>query len=284
LEEAAPFKQVNYRALKYLIKSHPIGYAYSTAMMHNKKTTLRRSPPILAVGFTGGQRLRAADPDLEEIAGAELELEALSKRFENGRFLVGKEATEANFKSLSPAFDIIHLAIHGKGDVEKNFSASLFFRTKYDSLDDGELHSYELYGLKLKAILAVLSACESGLGMGYKGEGMISMASAFTYSGCENILMSLWKVNDQASTVLMDEFYDQLMSGERIDDALRNAKLRYLENADELTSDPKIWASLVAYGSLDQVFDHGKYSIYFFGGVGVVVLIALYLLARKYLL
>jgi len=284
VEEAATFDQVNYRALKYLIKSHPIGYAYSMAVMHNKTAVLHHSPSILAVGFTGGQRLRSADTDLEEIAGAELELEALAKRFANGRFLLGKEATEANFKSLSPQFDIIHLAIHGKGDVEKNFSASLFFRAKYDSLDDGELHSYELYGLKLKAILAVLSACESGLGMGYKGEGMISMASAFTYSGCENILMSLWKVNDQASTVLMDEFYAQLMRGERIDDALRNAKLRYIENSDEISSDPKIWASLVAYGSLDRVFNHDKYTIYFLGGAGFIVLIALYLLARKYFL
>ena len=99
--------------------------------------------------------------------------------------------------------------------------------------------------------MAVLTACESGLGKGYKGEGMMSMASAFTYSGCENILMSLWKVNDQASKYLMDDFYGQLLEGVTIDDALRPAKLRYLERADELTADPKIWAPLVAYGTVD---------------------------------
>ena len=135
-----------------------------------------------------------------------------------------------------------------------SFSSSLYFRTKYDSLDDGELHDYELYGLKLNALMAVLSACESGLGRDYKGEGMISMASAFTYSGCANILMSLWKVNDKASTVLMDDFYGQLLEGRTIDDALRQSKLDYLEAADELTSDPKIWAPLVAYGSHERIF------------------------------
>ena len=74
--------------------------------------------------------------------------------------------------------------------------------------------------------MAVLSSCESGLGKGYKGEGMISMASAFTYSGCENILMSLWKVNDQASIELMDDFYEQLLEGESIDEALRHGEIK----------------------------------------------------------
>jgi CHAT domain-containing protein len=110
--------------------------------------------------------------------------------------------------------------------------------------------------------MAVLSACESGLGRGYKGEGMISMASAFTSAGCENTLMSLWKVNDQASTMLMDKFYQHLLEGEEIDDALRQAKLDYLLSSDELTADPRIWAPLVAYGSLYQIFKKDKSSLY----------------------
>jgi len=64
--------------------------------------------------------------------------------------------------------------------------------------------------LKLKARLAVLSACESGLGKSYSGEGMVSMASAFTYAGCQDILMSLWKVQDQIAVQLMNDFYKNL--------------------------------------------------------------------------
>lgn len=273
--------EVNYRSLSYLIKSFAVGYAYSSSMLTHKSATAIRKPSLLAVGFTGGKRLRAGDPSLEEIMGAEQELEALARRFGSGKFLVGKDATEANFKVLSPKYDIIHLAIHGRGDVEKNFSSSLYFRSKYDSVDDGELHAYELYGLKLKAMMAVLSACESGLGKGYKGEGMISMASAFTYSGCENILMSLWKVNDQASTVLMDDFYHQLLEGETIDEALRKAKLSYLESADELSADPKIWAPLVAYGSLDQVFKKERSEIYWIAFATIAMISLLIFLFRK---
>jgi CHAT domain-containing protein len=182
---------------------------------------------------------------------------------------------------LSPEYDIIHLAIHGRGDVEKSFSSSLYFRSKDDSLDDGELHDYELYGLKLKALMAVLSACESGLGRDYRGEGMISMASAFTYSGCENILMSLWKVNDKASTVLMDDFYGHLVEGKTIDDALRQAKLDYLDRSDELTADPRIWAPLVAYGSLDKVFKRNDALVIMYAVVGVAMLILILYAMRK---
>jgi CHAT domain-containing protein len=284
LEENVSRDQVNYRSLKYMIKSFAIGYAYSSSMLINKTKRVVRRPSLLAVGFTGGQGMRSVVPNMEEIQGAEQELEALAKRFDMGKFLVGHEATEANFKTLSPDFDIIHLAVHGTGDVKKNFSASLYFRSMYDSLDDGELHAYELYGLKLKALMAVLSSCESGLGKGYKGEGMISMASAFTYSGCQNILMSLWKVNDQASTILMDDFYGQLLEGKTIDYALREVKLNYLETADELTADPKIWAPLVAYGSLEQIFQKDRSRIYIILAIGILLILLLFFKFKKEIL
>jgi CHAT domain-containing protein len=128
--------------------------------------------------------------------------------------------------------------------------------------------------------MAVLSACESGLGRDYKGEGMISMASAFTYSGCSNILMSLWKVNDKASTVLMDDFYGQLLEGKTIDDALRQAKLNYLESTDELTSDPKIWAPLVAYGGLEPIFTKPN-DLLVYGAIGVFALLVVLFMVRR---
>lgn len=281
LREPRTTNGVDYRSLQYLIKSHSVGYSYSSAMIMRKSAGTGKAPSLLAVGFTGGSRLRAQQPELEEIIGAEEELEALARRFKTGKFLVGQDATEANFKILSPQYDIIHLAIHGRGDIQSKFSSSLYFRTKYDSLDDGELHDYELYGLKLNAFMAVLSACESGLGRDYKGEGMISMASAFTYSGCANILMSLWKVNDKASTVLMDEFYGRLLEGRTIDDALRQSKLDYLEAADELTSDPKIWAPLVAYGSHERIFQRSNDRLVIYTALALAVIFAIIFFARR---
>ncbi|WP_160143802.1 CHAT domain-containing protein [Chryseolinea soli] len=273
---------VNYHAAHYLIRYNRVGYAYSSSTLLNKAKRHTPNPVILAMGYTGGKRLRAAAESLTEIEGAEKELEALERRFSTGKFLSGPEVTEANFKTLAPAYDIIHLAIHGKGDAEQNYSSSLFFRSKSDSLEDGELHAYELYGLKLKANLAVLSSCESGLGRAYKGEGMISMASAFVFSGCQNILMSLWKVNDQAAVVLMDNFYGGLLEGERIDEALAQAKLDYVNHSDEITADPKIWAPLVAYGNLDPVFQKDRSRTLFAVLGAFMVLLVGYAALRKF--
>jgi CHAT domain-containing protein len=275
---------LNYRALSYLIKDFTVGYSYSASMLGHALNPNLHKPSVLAFGFSGGQRWRAPDPELEEIAGTEKELDALGTIFDTGKFMVGEEATEVNFKAMAPDFDILHLAIHGQGDVKKDFAASLYFRKRYDSLEDGVLHAYELYGLKLKARLAVLTSCEAGLGKDFKGEGMLSMASAFTHSGCENILMSLWKVNDQTSIGLMDDFYKFLIQGETIDDALRITKLKYLETADELTADPIAWAPMVAYGDLEQIFpQQNSRTTWSIAGVVALLLVALlvYIRSRK---
>lgn len=93
--------------------------------------------------------------------------------------------------------------------------------------------------------------------------------------------MSLWKVNDKASTVLMDDFYGHLLESKTIDDALRRAKLDYLEGTDELTSDPKIWAPLVAYGGLEPIFTKSNDRMVVYGAIGAVLLIAIIFISRR---
>ncbi len=275
-------KTADYRSIVYMIKRYAIGYAYSSATLFNKISRPNHTKSVLAMAFTGERIIGKTGKKLTKITGAEMELVSLQHYFDSGNFLVGKDVTESNFKKLAPTSDIIHLAIHGEGDPERNYSSSLYFETKHDTKEDGQLHAYELYGLKLNAMLTVLSACESGLGKVSKGEGMMSMSSAFAYSGCENILMSLWKVNDQISAQLMKQFYNNLLQGENLDMALRNTKLEYLASADELTADPKIWASLAAYGNLNPVFskDRSKTYYYIFGGCCLLVLL-LYLWKRN---
>ena len=129
--------------------------------------------------------------------------------------------------------------------------------------------------------MAVLSACESGLGKGYKGEGMISMASAFTYSGCLKIRHEPLESDDQASITLMDNFYTHLLEEQSIDAALRASKLTYLESADELMADPKIWAPLVAYGSLDHVFQKDRSRTIFISLALALTALLLFFFVRK---
>ncbi len=278
LQEDGTGDKVNYRNLKFMIKSYAIAYAYSSSLLVDQSHRAVSKPSFLAVGSAlsnMGNVVQSAD-----VGQGELDL--LSHRFADGKFLTGDAATESNFKRMSPDYDIIHLAIHGSGDASKDFSARLYFSPEHGAPDDGQLNAYELYGLKLNAALAVLTACESGLGKGYKGEGMMSMASAFTSSGCENILMSLWKVNDQASNVLMEDFYAHLLDGAAVDEALREAKLRYLERSDELSADPKIWAPLVAYGIADPIFPSSLNREYvIFVTIGILAIFAIIFFRKR---
>jgi CHAT domain-containing protein len=275
---------VNYKRLAYLIQDYTIGYAYSASMLKNESEGVLNKGSLFGMAFTAENNIKPASFDLPQLIGAGLELQALQKRFGSGKFLKGGNVTETNFKRFAPEYDIIHLAVHGKGDVDVNASSSLFFTSAGDSLEDGELHAYELYGLKLKARLAVLTSCESGLGKLYKGEGMMSMASGFAYSGCANTLMSLWKVTDQSSVELVDHFYDQLLKGRTIDEALRESKLRYLSEADEFTADPKFWASLVVYGSHDPVFEEKRSNIILIVFFIVAILLLLIFVIRRRML
>ena len=78
------------------------------------------------------------------------------------------------------------------------------FTQTSNQLDSSELlYVRDLYHHPLNADMVVLSACETGIGKIYQGEGVISLARAFMYAGAKSIITTLWKVNDRTTTQLM---------------------------------------------------------------------------------
>ena len=94
-------------------------------------------------------------------------------------------------------------------------------------MDDLKLH--ELYTYKNNADLVVLSACNTSLGEVAVGEGVLSLARGFFYSGANSVISSLWNVNDVATTSLMNNFYTNLKDNQTKAEALTNAKRKYLK-------------------------------------------------------
>jgi CHAT domain-containing protein len=252
-----------YNQLNYLIKDHVVSYSFSSAYLLKPFEEIQGNNRLLAFGFTGGSPVRSGRVKIQdnELSGSDEELKSLKEKFKDGSFLSGGDVTETNFKAMAADYDFLHLALHGEGDVYKNYSSSLFFRDS-TSIDDGKLHWYELFGLKLKAKLAVISSCESGIGKVYRGEGMLSMANAFAAAGCGNIVMGMWKVDDRVSAQLMDQFYKNIRMGLPVDEALVEAKRTYLLNADEFATNPRLWASLVAYGNHRVISEDSRITIY----------------------
>ncbi len=243
------FEEVNYHNLPYLIRKYLISYAYSTNLLFvNKQNDMIASPKLLGMSFSDYLK-KSKVVDANEITGTAFEIDKIKSLIPGGTYLMGENATESKFKSEAGKFDILHLAIHGKTD-ENPINNRLIFKNNNDSLDDGKLYYYELYNIKLKAKLVVLSACETGAGTQFKGEGIYSMARGFAYAGCPAIIMSYWKANDNVTSVIMNKFYDYLSEGIATDHSLRQAKLDYLENSDEFSAHPSTWAALVPLGNV----------------------------------
>ncbi|MGI9552411.1 MAG: CHAT domain-containing protein, partial [Aurantibacter sp.] len=160
-------------------------------------------------------------------------------------------ATKSSFEDKASQFDILHLAIHGTADFDNELNSKLTFQSESDSSKSNELYAYELYNLDLnRTRLAVLSACETGIGKRFKGEGTFSIARGFAYAGVPSIVMSLWKVDDAASAKVIQEFYLGLKSGAAIDLALDQAKDNYLNLADPYKAHPAYWAAFISLGDI----------------------------------
>ncbi len=102
--------------------------------------------------------------------------------------------------------------------------------------------------------MAVLSSCSSGFGKMHRGEGMMSLARGFYYAGCPSVVMTLWQVSDKSSSELMTDFYKYLKKGKSKQEAMRLAKIDYLDSSDDLTSNPYFWSGFVVLGDSSPIY------------------------------
>jgi CHAT domain-containing protein len=253
--------QVDYASLPYLIRKTQVSYNYSATLMLSRKGNYQPFPNLLAFApdykndnpelskYRSGNDYRKK---LFPLPGAKEEVESI-RGFFSSKILMGPSATESNFKKLAPDYSIIHLAMHTIIDNKNPMYSKLAFSFSNDSANDGLLNTYEIYNLQFKARLAVLSSCNSGNGQFSKGEGVMSLARAFIYAGCPSIVMSLWEIEDRSGAEIIKNFYSELSKGKETDHSLRLAKLKFLENADPLTSHPYFWAGFVTIGDTKGV-------------------------------
>ncbi|MEL6651447.1 MAG: CHAT domain-containing protein, partial [Bacteroidota bacterium] len=183
------------------------------------------------------------------LAHNQSEIRSLRQYFP-ARMFLSEQASEASFQQNASTYDIIHIASHALVNDQNPLYSHIRFSQEADSIEDGVLELAELFNLRLNAELVVLSACETGLGKLQRGEGILSLARGMSYAGANSVLTSLWQVNDASTADLMQRFYAHLDQGMSKDAALRNAKLDYLRESDQLGSHPYYWASFVPIGDM----------------------------------
>lgn len=227
-----------------------ISYAASL-MLYQEQRNINPSSNKVNVGAF------SAYNTISKLPKAETEATSILKFF-NGKSFVN--ASKKDFLHQANSFNVLHLAMHSTINEENpEFSSLNFYGSK-----NAHLLLSELYNENLTADLAVLSACDTGNGFYENGEGVISMSRAFNYAGIPSTVMSLWKVDDEATSKIMNYFYARLSKGEAKDEALKNAKLDYLQNTeDALLKHPYYWSGFVLSGNSDPLVknDYGLHLI-----------------------
>ena len=178
-------------------------------------------------------------------------VKGMGERFDDISVLLGQDANESLFKEKAGKYGIIHLGTHAEMNNNSPLYSKFILGRSMD--EDGYLHTYELYEMELNAQLAVLSACETGIGKRYSSEGLRSLAHGFAYAGCPSLVTSLWKVDEKSTTRILDLFYEQLESGSAKNVALRESKMRFIEESDPALRFPLYWAGMILVGDVGPV-------------------------------
>ncbi len=243
----------NISSYPFLIKKCAITYSYSANLYEQSRQKKMRNEGALFVcapiDFTG--------KGLISLPSTKDEVSKIGSLFnENGiksNCFIGKIVQENLIKSsVLQECKYLHFATHGIVDEKNPELSEIYLATDTTGKEDGNLYSGEIYNLKIKADLVTLSACQTGLGKVQKGEGIIGLSRALLYAGAQNLIVSLWSVADRSTSMLMIDFYDDMLKNKSYREngeysySLRNAKLKMIENGQ--FNKPFYWAPFILIG------------------------------------
>lgn len=244
----------------FAIRNHVFSYNHSIAnwLELTGKTQVKRKVVGIAPAIQEPYApLKYSQAGLEQIQGFNLKL------------LSGPEANRSQIEALGRN-TILDFQTHAVVSERQNSYSFILLNTEEGFLDS--LYLKDIYHFKLPGTFVVLTACETHVGNIARGEGVISLARAFTYAGASGMITSLWKVDDYTSSLLMEHFYGYLGQGDEKDVALRKAKLDLLDNAqDERSEHPFYWASMIHIGNTAALASNSR--LWVIAGICIVGLI-----------
>lgn len=235
---SAPVTETNVRSFPFLFRQLSISYAYSWAIQNINRANASFNGQFLHIA-----PVFVSDPN-RHLPLSELPLSATQQW--NTASLVKQSATKRKFIDIGQQYGLIHFASHASA------YDSILHEPAIDFVDE-PLYLRDLQSMRLSAHLVVLSACDAGIGDVRQGEGIMSLARGFAYSGVPSVVSTLWKINEHTTHRLLDRFYSYLAEGKSKDQALRLAKIEFIEECSDIQLAPYYWAGLVAIGDMQPI-------------------------------
>jgi CHAT domain-containing protein len=216
-----------YDGRSFLIERREVSYSPSATVLCHCIEQIRSAPrKALLLGVPDPKAPRVRD-----------EVVALSSLFPDSVQFLDDAATLTNLRGAADDADIIHLACHGSFRADNPLFSSL-------RLADGWLTVRDSYQLRLNCSLVTLSACETGMSAIAPGDELIGLARGFFSAGSPSLLVTLWTVDDEQTSLLMQKFYGSLMAGKGPAAALRDAQIELIKENQH----PFFWSSFILLG------------------------------------
>ena len=253
----------SFSKMPFVIKSHTIAYN-SSSQFYLTSTKATKSTNLLGFFPVFENSKQPLTFSIEEASTVENEMDS--------KLLLKNKATKNYFIENAKNYDILHLSTHA--------SAGDFVTPAHIEFYDDSLFLNELYTINLNTNLVVLSACETGIGKLFKGEGPMSIARGFQYAGAKHLLFSLWQINDLSTSQIMQSFYKEYNNNKSGYISNHLSKINYLEN-DAITNakkSPYYWSAFVFYGTLTEPSSN---NILFYIFIGLAIILIIVFLAFK---
>ena len=224
----------------YLVEDYTITYAPSAStirFLRGKESPVNGGALVLGDPVAPAQtRLRGAKEEAQNVAE---KLHTTAK--------LGKDAQESLLYGLNGRIDLLHIAAHASYDATSPLFSAIYLAEgggKNGQLNVDEIQSVvDLTGVNL----VVLSACRSGVGKRSGGDEVVGLTRSILYAGSPGVISTLWNISDEATTPLIEKFYDRLLTGSSAADALRGAQTDLLHDANYAA--PYYWAAFLLTGN-----------------------------------
>ncbi|MEO0471569.1 MAG: CHAT domain-containing tetratricopeptide repeat protein [Bacteroidota bacterium] len=226
--------QIEYRSLPYFLRQADIRYVYSSDLL---LYPVEYTSPVNQKSYIGFAPEYRSNDSLRSLSSGEGLVSSLADLFD-GQAVLGEQAVDTVFLHWlrDQAYEMVHF--HGHADSSRGSWLALS-GSSYVSMN-------EIYGLSFWARLVILSGCFTGAGEMVNGEGSLHLGRSMQLAGSKNVVLSAWRADDQAAANIIKEYCSLLAEGVPLSEALRTAKLSYLDNGRY--AHPYFWANFHLIG------------------------------------